>query len=193
MDRSCRPTNWSKQASREVCGFGLGFNNSSRSKISLYNNIGFPANKPKHNHSWNIVCHTCSFLLLYPKEVRSFKGQKSTRSCWRMASNWSPATIRRISWAPPHHFGSLSRKVWTSLYIRIGVHTALVISRWELAKECFTTNDVALYVFSSQPCWFKTLGLQLCHVWILPLRLLLAWDAQDNHLRVTLEPPARAT
>ncbi|KAG6672268.1 hypothetical protein I3842_16G049600 [Carya illinoinensis] len=40
--------------------------------------------------------------------------------------------------------GSLADKYGSVFSIRIGVHSALVISSWELAKECFTTNDVVL-------------------------------------------------
>jgi cytochrome P450 len=49
----------------------------------------------------------------------------------------------------PHiALGALAEKYGPAFTIRIGVHPALVISSWELAKECFTTNDVAL---SSRP------------------------------------------
>jgi cytochrome P450 len=45
----------------------------------------------------------------------------------------------------PHiTLGALAEKYGPAFTIRIGVHPALVISSWELAKECFTTNDVAL-------------------------------------------------
>ncbi|KAK6131157.1 hypothetical protein DH2020_035097 [Rehmannia glutinosa] len=32
--------------------------------------------------------------------------------------------------------------------IRLGVHRALIVSSWEIAKECFTTNDI---IFSNRP------------------------------------------
>jgi cytochrome P450 len=49
----------------------------------------------------------------------------------------------------PHiTLGALAEKYGPAFTIRIGVHPALVISSWELAKECFTNNDVAL---SSRP------------------------------------------
>ncbi|XP_062145948.1 cytochrome P450 CYP82H23-like [Alnus glutinosa] len=32
--------------------------------------------------------------------------------------------------------------------IRLGIHRALIVSSWEIAKECFTTNDK---VFASRP------------------------------------------
>jgi len=44
----------------------------------------------------------------------------------------------------PHiSLGDLAEKYGPAFTIRIGVHPALVISSWEMAKECFTTNDVA--------------------------------------------------
>lgn len=45
----------------------------------------------------------------------------------------------------PHiTLGALAEKYGPAFTIRIGVHPALVISSWELAKECYTTNDVVL-------------------------------------------------
>ncbi|KAK4429098.1 Protopine 6-monooxygenase [Sesamum alatum] len=38
--------------------------------------------------------------------------------------------------------------------IRLGVHSALIVSSWEIAKECFTTNDM---IFCDRP---KTLATQ---------------------------------
>ncbi|XP_047152891.1 cytochrome P450 CYP82D47-like [Vigna umbellata] len=50
---------------------------------------------------------------------------------------------------PPHvTLGSLADKYGPIFSIRIGVHPAVVVSSWELAKECFTTLDV---VVSSRP------------------------------------------
>ena len=39
--------------------------------------------------------------------------------------------------------------------IWLGVHRTIVVSSWEIAKECFTTNDKA---FANRP---KALGLEL--------------------------------
>uniref|UniRef100_A0A2N9GV53 Cytochrome P450 n=1 Tax=Fagus sylvatica TaxID=28930 RepID=A0A2N9GV53_FAGSY len=45
----------------------------------------------------------------------------------------------------PHiTLGALADKYGPAFTIRVGVHPALVISTSELAKECFTTNDVSL-------------------------------------------------
>ncbi|MCL7024526.1 hypothetical protein MKW94_029004, partial [Papaver nudicaule] len=49
----------------------------------------------------------------------------------------------------PHvTLGKLADRYGSAFVIRIGVHKALVINTWEVAKECFTTNDK---VFSSRP------------------------------------------
>lgn len=50
---------------------------------------------------------------------------------------------------PPYvALGSLADKYGPIFSIRIGVHPAVVVSSWELAKECFTTLDV---IVSSRP------------------------------------------
>ncbi|KAG5065236.1 hypothetical protein AAZX31_04G034900 [Glycine max] len=50
---------------------------------------------------------------------------------------------------PPYiTLGSLADKYGPIFSMRIGVHHAVVVSSWELAKECFTTLDV---VISSRP------------------------------------------
>lgn len=50
---------------------------------------------------------------------------------------------------PPYvTLGSLADKYGPIFSIRIGVHPAVVVSSWELAKECFTTLDV---IVSSRP------------------------------------------
>ncbi|KAI3927281.1 hypothetical protein MKW92_009718 [Papaver armeniacum] len=50
---------------------------------------------------------------------------------------------------PPYvTLGSLADKYGPAITIRIGLKQALVVSSWEVAKECFTTNDE---FFSSRP------------------------------------------
>ncbi|OVA15437.1 Cytochrome P450 [Macleaya cordata] len=50
----------------------------------------------------------------------------------------------------PHiALGKLADKYGPVFTIRIGVHKSLVVSSWEVTKECFTTNDK---VWSSRPC-----------------------------------------
>ncbi|KAI3847015.1 hypothetical protein MKX03_015082 [Papaver bracteatum] len=47
------------------------------------------------------------------------------------------------SWKNPPYvtLGSLADKFGPAITIRIGLKQALVVSSWEVAKECFTTND----------------------------------------------------
>ncbi|XP_020236807.1 cytochrome P450 CYP82D47 [Cajanus cajan] len=49
---------------------------------------------------------------------------------------------------PCEALGALADKYGPIFSIRVGVHPAVVVSSWELAKECFTTHDV---VISSRP------------------------------------------
>ncbi|KAI3965239.1 hypothetical protein MKX01_008950, partial [Papaver californicum] len=44
--------------------------------------------------------------------------------------------------------GALADKHGPAFIIRIGLNRALVVSSWEVAKECYTTNDE---IFSSRP------------------------------------------
>ncbi|KAK8360527.1 hypothetical protein V6Z11_A04G172700 [Gossypium hirsutum] len=45
-------------------------------------------------------------------------------------------------------FADMADKHGPAFLIRLGVHRALVVNNWEVAKECFTTNDK---VFSTRP------------------------------------------
>ncbi|KAJ4826537.1 hypothetical protein Tsubulata_034974 [Turnera subulata] len=57
---------------------------------------------------------------------------------------------------PPHMVLANMADKWGPIFtIRMGVHRTLVVSNWELAKECLTTNDKA---FASRP---KTLAMDL--------------------------------
>ncbi|PQQ13563.1 cytochrome P450 CYP82D47 [Prunus yedoensis var. nudiflora] len=58
----------------------------------------------------------------------------------------------RGSQLPHIALASLVDKYGPAFTINIGIHSALVISTWEMAKDCFTTNDI---VVSSRPA---TLG-----------------------------------
>ena len=44
--------------------------------------------------------------------------------------------------------GAMANKYGPIFTIKLGLHPALVLSSWEMAKECLTTNDLAM---SSQP------------------------------------------
>ncbi|KAF9620741.1 hypothetical protein IFM89_014345 [Coptis chinensis] len=49
----------------------------------------------------------------------------------------------------PHTvLGNLGEKYGSAFTLRLGIHKALVVSSWEVAKECFTTND---QVFATRP------------------------------------------
>jgi hypothetical protein len=50
---------------------------------------------------------------------------------------------------PPHiTLGAMANEYGPIFTIKLGLHRALVLSSWEMAKECFTTNDLAV---SSRP------------------------------------------
>ena len=50
---------------------------------------------------------------------------------------------------PAHRvLGNLADKYGTIFTMKLGVKQALVVSNWEIAKECFTTNDKA---FAGRP------------------------------------------
>ncbi|KAL5790823.1 hypothetical protein ACOSQ2_005711 [Xanthoceras sorbifolium] len=51
--------------------------------------------------------------------------------------------------------GAMADKYGKAFMIRLGIHRALVISSWEVTRECFTTNDK---VFPSRP---KSLAVKL--------------------------------
>ena len=50
---------------------------------------------------------------------------------------------------PPHiTLGAMADKYGPIFTFKLGLHPALVLSSWEMTKECFTTNDLAV---SSRP------------------------------------------
>lgn len=59
---------------------------------------------------------------------------------------------------PPHvTLGNMADKYGSVFTVRLGVHQTLIVSSWEMAKECFTVNDKA---FASRPksLAFEVLG-----------------------------------
>ncbi|XP_061343160.1 cytochrome P450 CYP82D47-like [Gastrolobium bilobum] len=59
---------------------------------------------------------------------------------------------------PPHiTLGNMADKYGPVFTLRLGVHRTLIVSNWEMAKECFTVNDKA---FASRPksVAFEVLG-----------------------------------
>ncbi|KAJ6320789.1 hypothetical protein OIU78_016060 [Salix suchowensis] len=57
---------------------------------------------------------------------------------------------------PPHiTLGNLADKYGPIFTVKLGVHRTLIVSNWEMAKECLTTNDKA---FATRP---KTLAMDI--------------------------------
>ncbi|TXG52317.1 hypothetical protein EZV62_021486 [Acer yangbiense] len=57
---------------------------------------------------------------------------------------------------PAHRvFGNMADKYGPIFTVKMGVHRTLVVSNWEIAKECFTTNDK---IFANRP---KTVAMEL--------------------------------
>ncbi|KAK7381350.1 hypothetical protein VNO78_33983 [Psophocarpus tetragonolobus] len=86
------------------------------------------------------------FLFLY----RPFKFVDD-RKAPKVAGAWpilSHLPLLSGSQTPHRMLGALADKYGPIFSIKIGVKEALVISNWEVAKECFTTND---RVVSSRP------------------------------------------
>jgi cytochrome P450 len=52
-------------------------------------------------------------------------------------------------------FGKMADKYGPIFTVKVGVHRALVVSSWEMAKECLTTNDK---IFANRP---KTLAMEV--------------------------------
>ncbi|KAF2324462.1 hypothetical protein GH714_014467 [Hevea brasiliensis] len=64
-----------------------------------------------------------------------------------MAPNWPPSPPRRPQ--PPHIvLGNMADKYGPVFTMKMGVYRALVVSNWEIAKECLTINDQA---FANRP------------------------------------------
>jgi hypothetical protein len=58
--------------------------------------------------------------------------------------------LHQLGGAKPDHItlGNMADKYGSIFTIRLGVHRAVIVSSWEIAKECFTTNDKA---FADRP------------------------------------------
>ncbi|KAE8735598.1 Cytochrome P450 [Hibiscus syriacus] len=68
-------------------------------------------------------------------------------SWWSMASYWPPPPLRGPQ-APHIILANMADKYGTVFTIKLGLRRALVVSSWEIAKECLTTNDKA---FAGRP------------------------------------------
>uniref|UniRef100_A0A5B7C514 Cytochrome P450 CYP82D47-like n=1 Tax=Davidia involucrata TaxID=16924 RepID=A0A5B7C514_DAVIN len=90
------------------------------------------------------------FLVLYCVLWRS-RTAKSSSIAPEAGGAWPVIGHLHLLGGPqvPHiTLGAMADKYGPIFTIRVGVHRALVVSSWEMAKECFTTNDLAI---SSRP------------------------------------------
>ncbi|KAB1220488.1 Cytochrome P450 82A4 [Morella rubra] len=71
----------------------------------------------------------------------------STRSRRSVARDWPPPHLAG-SQSPHTTLGNMADKYGPLFTIWFGHHRTLVVSSWEIAKECFTTNDKA---FANRP------------------------------------------
>jgi hypothetical protein len=102
----------------------------------------------------------CILLISYSKFFRG-KSQTQPKLPPLAAGGWPLIGHLHLlgnSNQPPYiTLGNLSEKYGPIFSLRIGVHKAVIVSTWELAKEIFTTHDV---IISSRPKFtaFKILG-----------------------------------
>ncbi|XWS21118.1 hypothetical protein CRYUN_Cryun30bG0028000 [Craigia yunnanensis] len=92
-----------------------------------------------------VILFSCFLLIRWPK--KSLKGQKPPEA----AGRWPLIGHLHVlagSQLPYLALGALANKYGPIFTIRIGLHPAVVVSSSELAKEIFTTYDVAV---SSRP------------------------------------------
>ncbi|KAJ0077720.1 hypothetical protein Patl1_36275 [Pistacia atlantica] len=84
-------------------------------------------------------------------------------------------------------FGAMADKYGPTLLIHLGIHQVLVISSWEVAKECFTVND---RIFPTRPRYFaiKLMGYDHAMFGFAPygpywreIRKLVAVEILSNH------------
>ncbi|PON70146.1 Cytochrome P450, E-class, group I [Parasponia andersonii] len=99
-----------------------------------------------------IASLSASFLFLFVYFlVRNPRASSRTRTPPEAGGSWPIIGHLHLLSGPEPPFKTLSRmaeKYGPIFTIRMGVHRALVVSSWELAKECFTTNDK---VFANRP------------------------------------------
>ncbi|PKI48663.1 hypothetical protein CRG98_030950 [Punica granatum] len=96
-----------------------------------------------------IAVFTSVIFLTYclTRKIKASRGQQPPEA----SGGWPILGHLRLLTGPglPHEtLGALADKHGPIFRIRIGIHPAVVISSWEIAKECFTTYDTAI---SSRP------------------------------------------
>ncbi|KAA8538476.1 hypothetical protein F0562_027978 [Nyssa sinensis] len=99
-----------------------------------------------------------AFLLLFYVLWVSKCGRKNKPVAPEAAGAWpliGHLHLVRGPQLPAITLGTMADKYGPIFTIRLGVHRALVVSSWEIAKECFTTND---RVFCNRP---KSMAVEL--------------------------------
>ncbi|KAK7316393.1 hypothetical protein VNO77_35406 [Canavalia gladiata] len=86
-----------------------------------------------------------SFLLLFLYRRSKGREAPTVSGAWPILGHLS---LLSGSNAPHKTLGALADKYGPLFTIKLGVKPALVLSNWEMAKECFTANDLAV---SSRP------------------------------------------
>ena len=87
----------------------------------------------------------CLFLYNPLKLAQRKKEAPTVSGAWPILGH---LLLLSSSKAPHRVLGALADKYGPIFTIKLGAKKALVISNWEIAKECFTTNDI---VVSSRP------------------------------------------
>ncbi|XP_057975857.1 cytochrome P450 CYP82D47-like [Malania oleifera] len=85
------------------------------------------------------------FLQLWIQKSRALKGKlqpPEAAGAWPIIGHLH--RFNGSSQLPHIALGAMAEKHGPTFTIRLGVHRALVINTWEMAKECFTTNDITV-------------------------------------------------
>lgn len=99
----------------------------------------------------NIILGVIAILVFFYLIQRRFKAANGPPKPPESAGGWPLIGHLNLLRGPqfPHiALGALADKHGPVFSIRIGIHPTVVISSWEVAKECYTTNDKAV---SSRP------------------------------------------
>ncbi|KAF9608874.1 hypothetical protein IFM89_011912 [Coptis chinensis] len=99
-----------------------------------------------HENLAIIFCGVLAFFV-WSTSQRKRKRSANTKEAPEVIGGWPIIGHLPMLFEPriPHIvLGALADKYGPAFTIRLGVHKALVVSSWEVAKECFTTNDKVL-------------------------------------------------
>ncbi|KAF9600567.1 hypothetical protein IFM89_010053 [Coptis chinensis] len=94
---------------------------------------------------------TTLYFLLWRRRFTSISKNSKKKHAPEPAGAWPIIGHLHLLLGPdlPHiTLESIAKKLGPIFMLRMGVRRAVVISNWEVAKECFTTNDLA---FASRP------------------------------------------